>query len=304
MIKRTLYFGNPAYLSLRNSQLVINLPEANGMDDRTGNNTIPIEDIGIILLDHKQITITQGLLEALLSNNAAVITCDSSRMPVGLLLPLSGNTTQSERFQAQIDASLPLRKQLWQQTVQAKIGNQAYVLNTCRNAVVKNMLAWVDEVKSGDSDNLEARAAAYYWANMFPAIPEFRRGREGTPPNNLLNYGYAILRAVVARSLVASGLLPTLGIHHHNRYNAYCLADDIMEPYRPFVDKLVVELTDTGEDIQELTKSLKAKLLSIPVLDVIINDQRSPLMIALGITTASLAKCYLGEARKIVYPEF
>ena len=274
------------------------------MDDRTGNNAIPIEDIGIILLDHKQITITQGLLEALLSNNAAVITCDSSRMPVGLLLPLSGNTTQSERFQAQIDASLPLRKQLWQQTVQAKIGNQAYVLNTCRNAVVKNMLAWVDEVKSGDSDNLEARAAAYYWANMFPAIPEFRRGREGTPPNNLLNYGYAILRAVVARSLVASGLLPTLGIHHHNRYNAYCLADDIMEPYRPFVDKLVVELTDTGEDIQELTKSLKAKLLSIPVLDVIINDQRSPLMIAVGITTASLAKCYLGEVRKIVYPEF
>ena len=304
MIKRTLYFGNPAYLSLRNSQLVINLPEANGMDDRTGNNTIPIEDIGIILLDHKQITITQGLLEALLSNNAAVITCDSSRMPVGLLLPLSGNTTQSERFQAQIDASLPLRKQLWQQTVQAKIGNQAYVLNTCRNAVVKNMLAWVDEVKSGDSDNLEARAAAYYWSNMFPDVPGFRRGREGPPPNNLLNYGYAILRAVVARSLVASGLLPTLGIHHHNRYNAYCLADDIMEPYRPFVDKLVVELTDSGEDIQELTKSLKAKLLSIPVLNVIINDQRSPLMIAVGITTASLAKCYLGEARKIVYPEF
>ena len=304
MIKRTLYFGNPAYLSLRNSQLVINLPEANGMDDRTGNNTIPIEDIGIILLDHKQITITQGLLEALLSNNAAVITCDSSRMPVGLLLPLSGNTTQSERFQAQIEASLPLRKQLWQQTIQAKIGNQAYVLNTCRNAVVKNMLAWVDEVKSGDSDNLEARAAAYYWSNMFPDVPGFRRGREGPPPNNLLNYGYAILRAVVARSLVASGLLPTLGIHHHNRYNAYCLADDIMEPYRPFVDKLVVELTDSGEDIQELTKSLKAKLLSIPVLDVIINDQRSPLMIAVGITTASLAKCYLGEVRKIVYPEF
>ena len=304
MIKRTLYFGNPAYLSLRNSQLVINLPEANGMDDRTGNNTIPIEDIGIILLDHKQITITQGLLEALLSNNAAVITCDSSRMPVGLLLPLSGNTTQSERFQAQIDASLPLRKQLWQQTIQAKIGNQAYVLNTCRNAVVKNMLAWVDEVKSGDSDNLEARAAAYYWSNMFPDVPGFRCGREGPPPNNLLNYGYAILRAVVARSLVASGLLPTLGIHHHNRYNAYCLADDIMEPYRPFVDKLVVELTDSGEDFQELTKSLKTKLLSIPVLDVIINDQRSPLMIAVGITTSSLAKCYLGEVRKIVYPEF
>ena len=304
MIKRTLYFGNPAYLSMRNSQLVINLPDANGMDDRTGNNTIPIEDIGVVVLDHKQITITHGLLESLLANNAAVITCDSSRMPVGLILPLSGNTIQSERFQNQIEASLPLQKQLWQQTVQAKIENQAYVLNKTRNAVVKNMSAWVADVKSGDSDNLEARAAAYYWRNLFPMIDNFTRGREGVPPNNLLNYGYAILRAVVARSLVASGLLPTLGIHHHNRYNAYCLADDIMEPYRPFVDKLVIEIVDSGEEITELNKTLKAKLLSIPVLDVMINNQRSPLMIAVGFTTASLAKCYAGESRKLAYPSF
>ena len=304
MIKRTLYFGNPAYLSMRNSQLVINLPEANGMDDRTGNNTVPIEDIGVVVLDHKQITITHGLLESLLANNAAVITCDSSRMPVGLMLPLSGNTIQSERFQNQIEASLPLQKQLWQQTVQAKIENQAYVLNKTRKVVVKNMLVWVDDVKIGDSDNLEARAAAYYWRNLFSDIDEFTRGREGVPPNNLLNYGYAILRAIVARSLVTSGLLPTLGIHHHNRYNAYCLADDIMEPYRPFVDKLVVEIVDSGEDISELSKALKAKLLNIPVLDVMINNQRSPLMIAVGFTTASLAKCYAGESRKITYPGF
>jgi len=166
------------------------------------------------------------------------------------------------------------------------------------------MLAWVDDVKSGDSDNLEARAAAYYWRNLFTDIDDFNRGREGVPPNNLLNYGYAILRAVVARSLVASGLLPTLGIHHHNRYNAYCLADDIMEPYRPFVDKLVIEIVDSGEDITELSKPLKAKLLNIPVLNVMINNQRSPLMIAVGFTTASLAKCYAGESRKIVYPSF
>lgn len=243
-------------------------------------------------------------MAALLANNTAMITCDSSRMPVGMMLPLSGNTTQSERFQAQIDASLPLQKQLWQQTIQTKIENQAYVLNTTHKVVVKNMLAWVDIVKSGDSDNLEARAAAYYWANMFPHIPEFRRGREGVPPNNLLNYGYAILRAIVARSLVASGLLPTLGIHHHNRYNAYCLADDIMEPYRPFVDKLVIEIMESGEDITELSKPIKARLLNIPVLDVQINNQRSPLMIAVGLTTASLAKCYLGESRKIAYPSF
>ncbi len=169
MIKRTLYFGNPAYLSMRNAQLVIHLPEVVKNNDlpesfkKEAQATIPIEDLGVVLLDHKQITITQGLLEALLANNVAVITCDSSRMPVGLLLPLSGNTVQSERFQAQIDATVPLRKQLWQQTVQAKISNQASVLDNCRGAVVKNMRVWANDVKSGDSDNLEARAAAYYW---------------------------------------------------------------------------------------------------------------------------------------------
>ena len=304
MIKRTLYFGNPAYLSMRNAQLVIHLPDANGMDDRTGNNTIPIEDIGVVVLDNKQITITHGLMEALLANNCAMITCDSNRMPVGLLLPLNGNTTQSERFQDQINASLPLQKQLWQQTIQCKIANQAYLLHSSNGVIVKNMLAWVGEVKSGDSDNLEARAAAYYWKNMFPNIPDFTRGREGVAPNNLLNYGYAILRAVVARALVGSGLLPTFGIHHHNKYNAYCLADDIMEPYRPFVDNLVLEIMESKEDFTELSKPIKAKLLGIPVLDVMINNQRSPLSNAVSQTTASLAKCYAGELRKINYPSF
>ena len=310
MIKRTLYFGNPAYLSLSNKQLVIKLPEVERNDSLSDSfkqesvKTIPIEDIGVVILDHKQITTTHGLTEALLVNNTAVITCDSSRMPIGLLLPLSGNTVQSERFRNQIDASVPLKKQLWQQTIQAKITNQAHVLDTMRGEVVKNMLKWAGDVKSGDSDNLEGRAAAYYWKNMFPEIEDFTRGREGVPPNNLLNYGYAILRAVIARALVGSGLLPTLGIHHHNRYNAYCLADDIMEPYRPFVDKLVLEIIDSKIDITELSKETKAKLLQIPVLDVKINGQRSPLMIAAGQTTASLAKCYNGELRKIAYPVF
>lgn len=297
MIKRTLYFGNPAYLSVRASQLVINIPGANGMDDKVGN-TVPIEDIGVMVLDNKQITITQGALEALLENNSAVITCDSSRMPVGLMLPLCGNTTQNERFRYQLDCSMPLQKQLWQQTVQAKIENQAITLRECRGAEVRNMLKWVDEVRSGDADNLEARAAAYYWFNLFS---KFKRDRDGEPPNNLLNYGYAILRAIVARGLVSSGLLPTLGIHHHNRYNAYCLADDIMEPYRPYIDKLVVQMYDSG--ITELDKVAKTKLLSIPVLDVTINGQRSPLMIAVGLTTSSLYKCFSGESRKIIYPK-
>ncbi|NLO70352.1 MAG: type II CRISPR-associated endonuclease Cas1 [Porphyromonadaceae bacterium] len=310
MIKRTLYFGNPAYLSMRNKQLVIKLPEV--VKNETlpeafkseAEKTFPVEDIGVVILDNKQITITHGLMEALLENNCALITCNSSRMPFGLMLPLAGNTTQTERFRDQIDASVPLKKQLWQQTVQAKIENQAYVLANKSKAIVKNMLAWAADVKSGDPDNYEARAAVYYWNNIFPTINGFKRGREGIPPNNLLNYGYAILRAVVARSLVASGLLPTLGIHHRNKYNAYCLADDIMEPYRPFVDKLVFEIMENGTNVFELSQEIKAKLLNIPVLDVVINERRSPLMIAVGQTAASLYKCFSGEIRKVKYPSF
>ncbi len=309
MIKKTLCFSNPAYLSMRNSQLVIKLPEVEKADilseeyKKMNELTRPIEDIGVVVLDNKQITITQGALEALLENNCAVITCDSNHLPVGLLLPLVGNTTQNERFRDQLDASQPLRKQLWQQTMQYKIRNQAAVLSKCSNAEIKCMQAWANDVRSGDPDNYEARAAVYYWKSLFGHIPGFIRDREGVAPNNLLNYGYAILRAVVARSLVASGLLPTLGIHHHNRYNAYCLADDIMEPYRPYVDQLVYDITEQyGVDV-ELSKDIKAELLSIPTLDVVIGGKRSPLMIAAAQTTASLYKCFSGELRKIAYPE-
>ena len=308
MIKRTLCFSNPAYLSLRNSQLVVKMPElekANVPDrlKQEAMRTIPIEDIGVVLLDHKQITTTQALLEVLLENNCAIITCDSNHLPVGLMLPLCGNTTQSERFRDQIDASLPLKKQLWQQTIQYKIRNQAAVLQQVNGSVARNMLAWATEVKSGDSDNLEARAAAFYWRNLFADRPDFVRDREGEMPNNLLNYGYAILRAVVARALVASGMLPTLGIHHHNRYNAYCLADDIMEPYRPYIDALVVDICRKGLADDTLTTDLKRELLQIPTLDVVIGGRRSPLMVAVAQTTASLYKCYSGELRKISYPE-
>jgi len=309
MIKRTLCFSNPAYLSMRNEQLVIKLPEVEKNDSmpesfkKEAVRTIPIEDIGVVVLDNKQITVTQGLLEALLENNCAVITCDSAHLPVGLMLPLCGNTTQNERFTAQIEASRPLKKQLWQQTVQQKIRNQAAVLGKYTEAVTKNMSVWAESVKSGDSENMEARAATYYWRNLFPDLPGFLRDRDGTPPNNLLNYGYAILRAVVARGLVSSGLLPTLGIHHHNRYNAYCLADDIMEPYRPFVDEQVIKLIAQFGYPEQLMPAIKQELLSIPTLEVSINGQRSPLMIAVGLTTSSLYKCFSGDSRKILYPE-
>lgn len=298
MIKKTLCFTNPAYLSLRNGQLVIQMPESN-----MGERTIPIEDIGVVVFDNKRITITTGAMEALLENNAALVTCDSRSMPTGLLLPLYGNTLQNERFRFQLEASLPLRKQLWQQTIKQKIANQEVVLRSYSEVETRCMKVWAEDVRSGDADNIEARAAAYYWRNLFPEIPNFVRGREEEPPNNLLNYGYAILRAVIARSLVGSGLLPTLGIHHHNRYNAYCLADDIMEPYRPYVDELVIKIIGRYKYYEVLNKELKAELLSIPVIDVNIDGKKSPLMIAATQTTASLYKCFSGELRKICYPQ-
>lgn len=297
MIKRTLYFGNSAYLCLKDNQLVVNKKDEEP-------KTVPIEDVGFIVLDSPQITLSCALLNFLVENNCAVITCDSKHLPSGLFLPLSGNTLQSERFQCQIEASLPLKKQLWQQTIQQKILNQAKVLQCMRNCPAKNMLAWANNVRSGDADNREAVAAAYYWKELFPEIENFTRDRFGVPPNSIFNYGYAILRGVVARSLVASGLLPTLGIHHSNRYNAYCLADDIMEPYRPIVDKLIVEkLNELNEIPEELTKEIKISLLQIPVLDTKIDGKRSPLMNAVATTTTSLYRCFAGEMRKVLYPE-
>ena len=302
MIKRTLYFGNPAYLSLKLKQLVIALPKSDGEDDKTNTRTIPIEDIGVIILDHKQITVTQALLAELLDNNCAVITCDSRQLPVGLLLPLAGNTVQNERFRNQLDASLPLRKQLWQQTIEAKILNQASVLKYTTGDVHNNMLKWSESVRSGDTENMEARAAVYYWKTLFPDNPYFVRDHEGGGANALLNYGYAVLRAIVARALVGSGLLPTLGIHHHNRYNAYCLADDIMEPYRPYVDKIVYDILVEKPEA-DITTATKIKLLNIPVTEVTVGGKRSPLMVAVSHTTSSLVKCFRGESRRLTYPE-
>ena len=309
MIKKTLCFSNPIYLSLRNAQLVLHLPEVESNKTlpeaikKEAERTIPIEDIGVVILDNRRITITSGAMEALLENNCAVITCNQKSMPVGLLLPLCGNTTQNERFRSQLEASLPLRKQLWQQTIKQKILNQEHVLRINTAQETNCMRVWSNDVRSGDPDNLEARAAAYYWKNVFTTYPNFVRDREGTPPNNLLNYGYAILRAIIARALVGSGLLPTLGIHHHNRYNAYCLADDIMEPYRPYVDQLVLDIIQCNLEISDITRDFKMQLLGIPMLDVVINGKRSPLMIAAQQTTASLARCFAGESKRISYPE-
>lgn len=299
MIKRTLYFGNDAYLHLKQKQLVISYP-----DEDKPAKTVPVEDIGVVILDAFRLTLSLTLVSKLIENNVALITCDDKHMPQGMMLNLNGHTLQQERFRNQLNISVPLKKNLWQQTVQSKIMNQAALLAK-QGYDVENMHYWASQVSSGDPKNYEGRAAAYYWKNLFNDHTDgFVRGRFESEPNNLLNYGYAILRATVARSLVGSGLLPTLGIHHHNKYNAYALADDIMEPYRPFVDQLVLELLDLFDQIDQLRPEIKLELLKIPAIDVLIDGKRSPLMGAVQQTTSSLAACYEGGIRKIKYPDF
>jgi CRISPR-associated protein Cas1 len=297
MIKRTLYFGNPAYLKTAHEQLIVQFPS-----DPEKKETVPIEDIGLIVLDHGQITITQCLMARLLEQNVALVTCDGTHHPAGMFFVLEGNTLQSQKHQAQVNASLPLRKQLWQQTVIAKICNQAALLKEQRVSG-SYLTTLATKVKSGDSGNEEAKAASYYWKRVFPEFLQFSRDRFGTAPNNLLNYGYAILRAMVARAIVGSGLLPTLGIHHRNQYNAFCLADDIMEPYRPYVDQVVCEIVRMNGRFLEMTPTMKRMLLEIPAIDVHLEGRKSPLMVAVSRTTASLARCFEGEARKIIYPD-
>jgi len=298
MIKRTLLFTMPAYLSTRYEQLVVKPKEGDEV-------TIPIEDIGVLVLEHAEITLSQSALSKLLAYNVAVIVCDTQHLPSGLLLPLDGNSLQTERFAAQLGAKLPLKKQLWQQTVAAKILNQALHLEH-HGKIAENLRRLSKQVQSGDKGNREAQAARIYWKALFEG-EDFSRDRFGAPPNNLLNYGYAILRAAVARALISSGLLPTLGIHHANRYNAFCLADDVMEPYRPFVDFIVFNIwqaRDKTLDFFELTKEHKRDLLQVLTAPTDMLGERSPLLVALSQTTASMVRCFEGEASEMIYPRF
>lgn len=294
MLKRTIIISSPAYLSLRNSQMQIARKDKDACSE-------PIEDIGFLILDHSQITVSLPLLNALRANNTAVIFCDELHHPRSMLLNLDGNTLQNELFRAQIAASAPLKKNIWKQVVTAKLRNQAAVLELIGSdgTDIKKMAA---TVKSGDNDNREGYAARLYWPRLFGY--DFKRLREGLPPNNMLNYGYAVIRAAVARALAGSGLLNTLGVHHSNRYNAFCLADDIMEPYRPFVDAAVHELNGIypGQDLLHI--DIKCALLDILNSDCRIDGNNSLLMIAMQSSAASLARCFSGEERNIVFPEF
>lgn len=295
MITRTIYIGNPAYLKLKDEQMHILCPETKELKGK-----VPVEDLGVLILDHFQITVSHQLIQKMMGNNVVVISCDAHHLPHGMMLPLYGHSEHSDRVKDQLEASEPLKKQLWKQTIECKIENQTEVLKRLGN-YFEPMVEYKNNVKSGDSTNMEGIAAQHYWKYLISH--DFLRQRFGDSPNSFFNFGYAVLRSMVARSIVETGLLPVLGIFHKNKYNPYCLADDIMEPYRPFVDLLVMQWLNTHPETEDLTKDFKAHLLKIATIDVIIEDKKRPLLVALKTTVSSLYKCYTGEKRLIAYPE-
>ena len=294
MLKKTLLIENKSSIISKNLQLVIK--------SETREGTVPIEEIGFIILDHPEIYISMPAMNLLIENNSAVIICDRNHLPNGQFLNLNSHHIQQEIFKNQIEASLPLKKQLWQQTIIEKITNQGILLQKITGQ--KNTLDFLaSKVLSGDSSNMEGVAASQYWKSFFETTDiAFKRERFGDYPNNFLNYGYAILRAATARALSGSGLLNTLGIHHKSKYNAFALADDIMEPFRPLVDEKVFEIIKQYEE-QDLNTKIKTDLLQILTRTVYFEDEKSPLMVALQKTASSLQQCYTGERKKIKYPK-
>ncbi|MGL2995021.1 type II CRISPR-associated endonuclease Cas1 [Flavobacterium sp. TSSA_36] len=296
MIKKTLLIENKTSISCKNLQLQIK--------SETREGTIPIEEIGFLVLDHPEIYLSIPAMNLLIENNAAVIVCNKNHLPNGQFLNLNSHHIQQELFRNQIEASLPLKKQLWQQTIIEKITNQGILLQKITGQ--KNTLDFLaSKVLSGDTSNMEGVAASQYWKTLPLTSSEgkgIKRERFGDYPNNFLNYGYAILRAATARALSGSGLLNTLGIHHKSKYNAFALADDIMEPFRPLVDEKVFQIIQQYEE-QDLNTKIKAELLQILTQTVYFEDEKSPLMVALQKTASSLQQCYTGERKKIKYPK-
>lgn len=295
MLYRSIYIGNPAYLKLKDKQLKVIDPET-----KEEKGSVPIEDIGLVMLDHYQITLSHQLIQELMKNNVILISCDERHLPLAGMLPFSGNTLFSERVKAQIEASEPLKKQLWKQTIECKILNQLKVLEQLGKYATP-MYEYLKNVKSGDTTNMEGIAAQHYWKHLIEG--DFLRDRFGDGPNPFFNFGYGVLLSIIARALVETGLLLVLGIFHRNKYNPYCLASDIMEPYRPIVDLLVMKWLQLPPEKQSLDKESKTFLLQIATQDVNIEKLVRPLMVGVKMTASSLLKCYTGEKRQISYPE-
>jgi CRISPR-associated protein Cas1 len=302
MLKRTIYFGNPAHLSIKNKLLWAEIKDTNDSSATTKQVSFALSDLGFIVLDHPQITITHYALAELAEQDIVVVSCDQKHLPISLNLPIYGNSLHSKRIQKQISITIPQKKQLWASIIKQKIINQAKILSLLKPDIsIEPLINASKDVRSGDTTNREAYASTYYWKHLFTL--DFIRDRYGDPPNHLLNYGYAIVRSSIAKAIVGSGLHPSLGLFHKNQYNAFCLADDLMEPYRPFVDYTVFHLAATEDIPDELTTNLKKELLSILTMDVIINKRTSPLMIATQHTADSYQQFLNDKKTKLKLPE-
>lgn len=292
-MQRILDISNgPARLSVRHRQLVIS------SEDR--ETTVPVEETLALIVSAPGVVYTQAVLSELCSAGAAFVLCDEKHFPTGMLLPLAAHYTQTERFAAQVTAKVPLKKRLWRQIIQAKVRAQGRLVeHLCDDDW--GITAMARRVRSGDTTNVEAQAARRYWPALFGDA--FRRDPVGPPPNGVLNYGYAVLRAIVTRAICAVGLHPSIGLHHHNRYNPFCLADDLMEPLRPVVDEAVARVCgDFGSDIQ-VTKEAKALLLDqVCLRHFRIGGEARQLTDIAARIASSLASAFAGETKKLFLP--
>lgn len=295
MIKRIIHIANPSFIKTENEQIVVSNKDSGEI------NSLPAEDLGAIIIDNPQITFTSGAVNKLSENNAIMVFCDKSHLPSGLLYPAQGNFSQTKKFSEQVNAKLPLQKRLWQEIIKQKILNQAAVLKKY-DMEEQSLITASVKVISGDKTNREGTASRYYWKTLFKGT-DFKREREGDYPNNLLNFGYAIVRSIVARAICAAGLHPSLGIHHKSLFNAFCLADDLMEPYRQFVDDVVYSYYLNPVFGKELNKDLKKMLIEINFSKVIIDSEPHPLFIAINMTVNSLMNCYSGKSKNLLLPE-
>lgn len=292
MIKRTIEVSGPGTrLSVRWGQVCV---------AREGQKIgqFPAEDVGILIVDSPTTQYTHSTLLELVRHGAVVLLCGTDHLPAAIVTASAGNSLQTERLAAQVNAPLPLKKRLWKQIVVAKIRNQAANLES-EEEVARRLLELAAKVRSGDPENVEAQAARLYWPVWLPDRV-FRRKREGEAPNNLLNYGYAILRAAVARAIAGAGLHPSISLHHHSRYDAFCLADDLMEPLRPLVDQCARELFLSGMD--EINKDTKRELLALLLEPVEVKGNQGPLFVELEKMTASLVRCLMGQAKELAIP--
>jgi CRISP-associated protein Cas1 len=294
MIKRTLFFESAGMINAKLNQLLFT--PASGE-----TRQVPIEDIGFVIIESPAVVLTSHAIQALSENNAAVVFCNASHMPSSMVVSMDGHSTMHRQTAAQLSATDAVCGRLWKQTVRAKLRNQARCLELGGRNRANKLRALAGTLHNGDPENVEGTAARLYYAAHFPGH-DFTRDRDGPPPNAFLNYGYAVIRAALARALIGSGLLCAKGIHHSNQYNPFVLADDMMEPYRPFVDNAIFNSAIRDADV--LDKTTKAALVMLLSSDVAVAETTRPMMNAMSMTSASLARCFLGESTDIVYPEF